>query len=81
MGYPLDLAAIENAVKTVPRTGKVGQWVNFFDDEIEATFKELCGDIVSYLGYEQDENWSYKDYLGKENMTEEEYWNFKPRKL
>ncbi|NGX30837.1 MAG: hypothetical protein K940chlam8_00188 [Chlamydiae bacterium] len=36
---------------------KVGQWKQYFDDEIKTAFKEVFGEYLIYFGYEQDNNW------------------------
>jgi hypothetical protein len=39
------------------RTGKVGSWRSQFSPENKALFKEIAGDLLVRLGYEQDNNW------------------------
>lgn len=39
------------------RKGVSGDWVNNFTPEVKAAFKKRFGDLVSRLGYEQDESW------------------------
>lgn len=34
------------------RKGVANDWKNYFDDEIIAEFKRICGDLVPLLGYE-----------------------------
>lgn len=61
MEYPIDENKINAAIKNNPPRDKIGIWKDHFNDEVEAEFKRQMGDIVSYLGYETDENWSYKE--------------------
>jgi len=61
LGYPFDIEKIEAVVRSVSRTGQMGRWISVFDDETEALFKELAGDVVSVLGYESNEEWTYRD--------------------
>jgi sulfotransferase 6B1 len=39
------------------RSGKTGGWKNHFSDEHKTLFKEVAGDLLVQLGYEQDNNW------------------------
>ena len=39
------------------RKGVAGDWKNHFDKDITNEFKKTYGDIVSFLGYEKNENW------------------------
>ena len=39
------------------RSGKVGGWRKHFTPEIKALFKDVSGDLLIRLGYEQDMNW------------------------
>ena len=39
------------------RKGIHGDWKNHFDETIKAKFKEVTGDLVVRLGYEQDLDW------------------------
>lgn len=39
------------------RKGSVGDWRNHFDEEHRRVFKELAGDLLIELGYEQDVDW------------------------
>jgi hypothetical protein len=39
------------------RSGRTSQWEDHFDDELKARFKELAGDAVVQLGYEEDSDW------------------------
>jgi hypothetical protein len=39
------------------RSGKTGGWKEHFTPEHKALFKEVAGDLLVRLGYEQDNNW------------------------
>lgn len=39
------------------RKGQPGNWKEHFTDANKALFKELVGDLLIHLGYEQDNNW------------------------
>ncbi len=39
------------------RSGKVGDWQRHFTAEHKALFKEVAGDLLMRLGYEQDDGW------------------------
>jgi len=39
------------------RSGKTGGWVNHFNDEHKQLFKEVAGDLLVKLGYEENNNW------------------------
>jgi hypothetical protein len=39
------------------RSGKVGSWRDQFSPENKALFKEIAGDLLVRLGYEQDNEW------------------------
>ena len=39
------------------RSGRTSQWEDHFDDELKSRFKELAGDALVQLGYEEDNNW------------------------
>ncbi len=39
------------------RSGKTGGWVDHFSDENKALFKEVSGDLLERLGYEESNNW------------------------
>ena len=39
------------------RSGKTGGWVNHFNDENKALFKEVSGDLLERLGYEENNDW------------------------
>jgi sulfotransferase 6B1 len=39
------------------RSGKVGKWRETFSEEHKNLFKEICGDLLVRLGYEQSQDW------------------------
>ncbi|WP_263785474.1 sulfotransferase domain-containing protein [Salinibacter grassmerensis] len=39
------------------RSGRTSQWEDHFDDELKDRFKELAGNAVVQLGYEEDNDW------------------------
>lgn len=39
------------------RSGRTSQWEDHFDPELKERFKELAGDALVHLGYEEDNNW------------------------
>ncbi|MGB9640879.1 MAG: sulfotransferase domain-containing protein, partial [Anaerolineales bacterium] len=39
------------------RKGKIGGWRESFNNEHKKLFKEVSGDLLVRLGYEQDDNW------------------------
>ncbi len=39
------------------RKGKAGNWKDHFTDEHKRIFKDTVGDLLTVLGYEQDNNW------------------------
>jgi hypothetical protein len=39
------------------RSGKSSQWEDHFDEDLKSHFKELAGDAVVQLGYEETEEW------------------------
>ncbi len=39
------------------RSGKTGEWKKHFTDEHKKIFKDVAGDLLVKLGYEQDGNW------------------------
>lgn len=39
------------------RSGKTGEWKKHFTDEHKKIFKDIAGDLLIRLGYEQDRNW------------------------
>jgi len=39
------------------RSGRTGGWREHFTEEHKILFKEVCGDLLVRLGYEQNQNW------------------------
>jgi hypothetical protein len=39
------------------RSGKTGGWTQYFSDEHKSLFKDVAGDLLARLGYEQNNNW------------------------
>ncbi len=39
------------------RSGKTGEWKKYFTEEHKRVFKEVAGDLLIRLGYEEDGNW------------------------
>ncbi|MBY0310854.1 MAG: sulfotransferase domain-containing protein [Phycisphaerales bacterium] len=39
------------------RKGAVGDWVQYFTDDVKGWFKDEAGDTLIELGYEKDDNW------------------------
>jgi len=39
------------------RSGKTGGWKEYFAEEHKSLFKEVAGDLLGKLGYEEDNNW------------------------
>ena len=39
------------------RSGKTGEWKKYFTDEHKRIFKEVAGELLIRLGYEEDRNW------------------------
>jgi hypothetical protein len=39
------------------RSGKTGEWRKYFTDEHKRIFKDVAGELLVKLGYEQDDNW------------------------
>ena len=39
------------------RSGKTGEWKNYFTQEHKKIFKDIAGDLLIRLGYEEDRNW------------------------
>jgi hypothetical protein len=35
------------------RKGNIGDWKDYFDDRITAKFREVAGDLVEHLGYDE----------------------------
>lgn len=55
------LEALETSInpKKSPtfRSGKTGEWKKYFKDEHKAIFKEVAGDLLVKLGYEERNDW------------------------
>lgn len=51
------LAMVEPGRSHTYRSGKVRGWVSVFDDELRSLFKEIAGELLIDLGYEQDLDW------------------------
>lgn len=55
------LEALESSInpKRSPtfRSGKTGEWRKHFTEEHKKIFKDVAGDLLVQLGYEQDHNW------------------------
>jgi lipopolysaccharide transport system ATP-binding protein len=47
----------EEDIQSHFRKGIVGDWRNYFTDEIKDKFKELYGDLLIQTGYEKDYSW------------------------
>jgi sulfotransferase 6B1 len=39
------------------RKGRSGEWRNYFKEEHKQQFKQVTGDLLVQMGYEQDDNW------------------------
>lgn len=48
---------IQPQVSPTFRKGKIGGWVNEFDEDVKAAFKRIAGNLLIELGYEKDLNW------------------------
>lgn len=49
--------AIQPAKSRTYRTGKTGAWREYFTDEHKKLFKDVAGDLLVRLGYEDNNNW------------------------
>lgn len=47
----------EEAKGRFDRKGVAGDWINHFDEADKTVFKEIAGDLLIRLGYEQDNSW------------------------
>lgn len=47
----------EEDINSHYRKGIVGDWKNYFSDDIKEYFKQCYGDLLIKLGYEKDNNW------------------------
>jgi hypothetical protein len=39
------------------RSGKTGGWKQYFMDDHKSLFKDVAGDLLVKLGYEENNNW------------------------
>lgn len=57
----LILAALESSIdperSPTFRSGKTGEWKEYFTDEHKKIFKDTAGDLLVRLGYEKDNDW------------------------
>lgn len=60
--FDIPFESIEQGCANVPRTGMELDWVRYFSPDVESIFKQHSCNLVSSLGYEKNEAWSYKDY-------------------
>jgi hypothetical protein len=55
------LDALESSINPTKsptfRSGKTGEWKKYFKDEHKKIFKEVAGDLLIRLGYEENSNW------------------------
>lgn len=51
------VAAVQPERSPTFRSGKTGGWRNYFSAEHKRVFKQLSGDLLIQLGYEQNQNW------------------------
>ena len=51
------VTAIQPARSRTYRSGKTGAWREYFTDEHKRLFKDVAGDLLVRLGYEDDNNW------------------------
>lgn len=51
------IEAIQPKQSRTFRTGKTGGWKEYFTDEHKALFKEVAGDLLVKLGYEENNDW------------------------
>jgi len=51
------VAAIQPKKSHTFRLGKTGGWKEYFSEEHKKLFKEIAGDLLVKLGYEEDNNW------------------------
>jgi len=64
IGWPLTSEQVERIAQALFyqrsatfRKGIIGDWKRHFTDEHKRAFKEVAGDLLIRLGYEQDANW------------------------
>jgi hypothetical protein len=57
----LILESLENSINPSKsptfRSGKTGEWKKYFTDEHKKLFKDVAGDLLIKLGFEEDSNW------------------------
>ncbi|WP_199620706.1 sulfotransferase domain-containing protein [Paenibacillus alkalitolerans] len=56
-GAGLDKEILASAMEKNLYPGMSGQWKQYFNEEHKYVFKELAGDLLIYLGYEDDTDW------------------------
>lgn len=54
---PVMIEAIQPSKSHTFRSGKTGGWRNYFADEHKSLFKEVAGDLLVQLGYEENNDW------------------------
>ena len=58
---PLILEAIESSINpsrsSTFRSGKTGEWKQYFTEDHKKIFKDVAGDLLMKLGYEKDNDW------------------------
>jgi len=50
-------SAIDPSKSPTFRSGRTGEWVKHFTEEHKKIFKDVAGDLLIRLGYENDEDW------------------------
>jgi hypothetical protein len=55
--YPILIDAIQPKKSHTFRSGRTGGWVNHFSEEHKKLFKEITGDLLVRLGYEENNDW------------------------
>lgn len=55
----IDILAEKNTPENIEilRPSKIGEWKKYFTEEHKRIFKEIAGDLLIRLGYEEDRNW------------------------
>jgi len=54
---PILIQAIQPKKSHTFRSGKTGGWKNYFTDEHKTLFKDIAGELLVKLGYEENNNW------------------------
>jgi len=54
---PILIEAVQPKKSHTFRSGKTGSWKELFTDEHKSLFKEVAGDLLVKLGYEENNNW------------------------